>query len=710
MADLDNSRSPTPPPRARRTARTSPTRAPGLLAPDIESREERRDTVPKLIAAHKQPGNATHLLLEKSDYLAAGDVHVREDAPQQQPTPTSPRDFPRVHRTVHLVNASLRLQEVVGDVHDEHEERWQTTETAEQFDARLRLVEDEVYTVREAMSIKYLKDHHVPLLYNPINLRSVQHNPERHQGMLRPFYKHPPMDFDAPMNFFFERQSLRWQEFIRFQAHNRGLQTMDEPFLEKAYAAALLREATCGSQWRHIYHNWKVDHSEGRYAEYVDRRKDEMILLRDQDCDDFDDYQAAVVARLDRNGVRRLDKNNAELPGLILSSRFWDQDPMTTWTEYLAYEYWQMEQYDDDVDKHQPEHDGAYQRLESTVTLGGHETADFLATEDAKLQRRVELDEAYAQFDEATLNFVRLEQRRVMWRSPGNTYMMHHRRTRMLAEAQAELEAAEAAKDAAVRREEQIKAFLHETETYREARDIRARHNHLLAWARSEYDRRMGETLATSVEEPGEPSSRRSVSFQLPSNVSAESVTQEREASDTDQEAQDATLLSSLPPAVAEVESRSDDEHQGGVGSSCDASFSSAVGQSELVETLPGKPAAVEREPVEQTEVVIPTAGQSPSGRDLSVAPAVAGTTETVPPANTSAGPRRSARIAAARGRAAEKTALQSTQTSRRSETSSKRAGAKGGRKRGGSKVVAEETVHDAEPPAKRTRRRTVRK
>ncbi|KAJ4147531.1 hypothetical protein LMH87_002043 [Akanthomyces muscarius] len=600
-------------------------------------------------------------------------------------------------------------------MHDEHEERWQTTETEEQFDARMRLVEDEVYTVREAMSIEYLKQHHVPLLYNAVNLRNVQHNPERYAGILRPFYKHPPMDFDAPMNFFFERQSLRWQEFIRFQAHNRGLQTMDEPFLDQAYAAALLREATCGSHWRHIYHNWKVDHSEGRYEEYVNRRKDEMVFLRDQDCEDFVDYQAAVLARLDRNGVQRLDKNNAELPGFILSPRFWDQDPMTTWTEYLAYEYWQMEQYDEDVDDHRPEHDIAYQRLQATVTLGTHETADFLPTEDANLQRRVELDEAYAQFDEATLNFVRLEQRRVMWRDPANTYMMHHRRTRVLAEAQAELEAAEADKDAAVWREEHIREFLHETETYREACDIRARHNHLLAWARSEYDRRMGETLATSGQAVDDSSSRLSVSFQLPSNMSAESVTQWQETSDTSQEEQDITLLSSVSPVAAEVELRNDVEDHGGVGPLCDASLSSAVGQSTLVETVAEEPAAVEQNPVEpgpveQTKIVPPAAAQFSDGRDLSVAPA-ASTTDTVPPANTSTGPRRSARIAAVHGKATEKPAQQTIQTSRRSEKSSKRAGtSRGGRKRGGSRVVAEEKVRDAEPPAKRTRRRTARK
>lgn len=611
---------------------------------------------------------------------------------------------------MHLVNASLRLQDVVGDMEDEHEERWQATETEEQFDAGMRLLEDEVYTLREAMSIKYLKDHHVPLLYNIINLRNVQHNPERYEGMLRPFYKHPPMDFDAPMNLFFERQSLRWQEFIRFQAHNRGITTVEDHHLKPAYAAAVLREATCGSEWRYIYHNGNVDQSQRRYEEYVKRRKDEMVFLRDQDCDGFVAYQAAVIARLDRNGVRRLDKNSFELPGFVLNPKFWEQDPMTTWIEYLAYEYWQMEQYDEDVNGHRLEHDRAYQHLQATVTLGTHETADLLPTEDAKLQRRVELDEAYAKFDEATLNFVRLEQRRVMWRNPANTYMMHHRRTRLLAEAQAELEALEAAKDAAVRREHQIEEFLQETETYREACDIRARHNHLLAWARGEYDCRMTETLATSMQKAGESSSRPSVSFQLPSDMSAESVAQGRESSDTSQEEHVIAPLDSVSLVAAEVDPRTDVEDQSGVEPFCDASLSSVVAQTILAETVAEEPAAVQQEPVDQAEVVSPTAAQFPTGRDISVAPAT-GVTDTGSPAGTPLEPRRSARIAAAHRKAAEKAAPRTTEASRRPEKPSKKAGAsKGGRKRGGGKIAAEGKVQDAEPPAKRTRRRTARK
>lgn len=611
---------------------------------------------------------------------------------------------------MHLVNASLRLQDVVGDMDDEHEERWQTTETEEQFDARMRLVEDEVYTLREAMSIEYLKNHRVPLLYSAVNLRNVQHNPERYEGMLRPFYKHPPMDFDAPMNLFFERQSLRWQEFIRFQAHNRGITTVEDHHLKSGYAAVVLREATCGSEWRYIYHNGNVDQSQGRYEEYVRRRKDEMVFLRDQDCDDFVDYQAAVIARLDRNGVRRLDKNSLELPGFVLNPEFWEQDPMTTWTEYLAYEYWQMEQYDEDVYGHQPENDRAYQHLQATVTLGTHETADLLPTDDAKLQRQVELDEAYAKFDEATLNFIRLEQRQVMWRNPESTYMMHHRRTRLLAEAQAELEALEAAKDAAVRREQQIEEFLQETETYREVCDIRARHNHLLAWAMSEYDRRLIETLATSMQEAGESSSRPSVSFQLPSNMSAESVTQSRESSDTSQEEHGIAPLGSVSLVAAEIDPRTDVEDRSGVEPFCDASLSSNVAQTTLAETAAENPAAVEQEPIDQVEVVSPTAAQFPTGRDISVARAT-GVTDTGPPAGTPSGPRRSARIAAAHGKAAERAALQTTKASRRPEKPSKKASAsKGGRKRGGGKIAAEERVQDAEPPAKRIRRRTAKK
>ncbi len=581
---------------------------------------------------------------------------------------------------------------------DEHSERWQTTETAELLDERTTLIEDEAYEARESLSIKFLKEHNVPLLYQSSLFRKVQYDPERYAGMLRPFYEHPPLDYDAPMNCFFERQLVRWQEFIRFQMHNRGSNSMTKDLLDQGYRAMLVREATSGSEWWALMSDWTLGDSQGRYEEYVNRRKDERTFLRDRDCHNFGEYQAAVRERLARNGV---DLST----GCVLNEELGEQDPLTTWTEYLAFEYWHMEQYDEDINIHRPMHDRAYQRLQGAVALRAYETSDFLPTEEAQVQRRVELDQAYRWCDEAALTIARLEQRPAsMQRNPADMHAATHfcRTTRMMAEAQAELEAATAAKDAAARRDEKIAAFLHETDTYREVCDIRERHSHLLAWARDEYEKRRVQSL-TSPPQEGGPSSlsqagasplQSHVSFQLPPKLPVERAAMGWEASDTERETQGEGFAIVEPqPAAAEAGL---EEHQAGVGESCDAPPSSVVVQSPPVET-----AAVEQPAKEP-----PTTTQSPDVQSLPASASHdARTTDVAAAATTSSRPRRSARIAAMREKADKLAALQSVETNLRSENLSR-----GGRRHGRSKAVVERETQDAEPPAKRTRRRTARK
>ncbi|TQW01017.1 hypothetical protein V2A60_002035 [Cordyceps javanica] len=745
MAESDSSSS--PPARAEQRATTSP------------------EALAEIIAAQTQPDDATHLSLPGSEYLAAGDFHISEDIQQHQAARTSPPPGARVYtRTVHLETAHTRLQDILAETDDEHAERYSVTQSDDGLDDETRQLEEEVYVKRETMSIEWLRERNVPLLYDPKLLLRVHKQPDRYMGMLRPFYLHPPLDFDAPLINFFERQCLRFEEFNRWQAYNRDIDTMQEEIMNKAYNAALVREATSGREWQQLMANPRLVHSAARQEEFWQRRREERELLHDDDCADFEQYQAGVRARLARNGV--------EVPlDFALRMDFWAQDRLTVWAEYLAFEHWHMEQYDDDVAEWRAKHNVSYEQLQQKVALRTHETAEYLQTEHAELQLRVEKDRAFERFDMAALTFARLERRPRGLRHE-QMFMSHIRRTRMLAEAQVELETAEAAKNEAVRRYEVVAEFLHETETYREACDIRARHDPLLAWAKDRYYEIRSE--AGQLSPPGVPL----VAFLQPqarladdaatsqgavvaagrqqSAAEAGANSQEGHRSDVGTSWKEEGLFSAVlmtPPAAASphvslapvslpsVETRSEQSHAvetpaaeqplSEQSSKKQSSVEKSSVEQSSVEQSSVEQSSVEQSSVEQSSIEQPAvnlhAADSPSNQLSPVeqpegAP-MASMQTTEPPVSIVAteidavtsvpnlpGPRRSARIAAMRQKAAEQAVLQNTQARAGSESRAQRASRGSGRKRGRGKVAAAEEEAQDEPPAKRPRRRAAKK
>ncbi|KAK8142780.1 hypothetical protein G3M48_008272 [Beauveria asiatica] len=752
----------------------------------------------KIIDAHNQPDNATQLSLQESEYLAEGDVMIEEGTRQDPETPASPRPAGRViSNKRHLENAHERLQDILHVIDDDDAERWHTIETmeggietTEAGDEETRLVEEQVYLNREHRAIYWLWTHQVPLLYHPRSLLRAYYAPERIKGLLRPFYWHPPLDFDAPVMHFFERQRLRFQEFQRFQAINRNMDTLEPSAMEEAYHAALIREATNAHHWLELTATPGCNGSVGRRNEFWARRIDERELLREEACSNFDEYQAAVRARLARNGV--------EVPAnfALLNEDFAHQDRLTMWSEYLAFEYWFMEQYDDDVRRYQPSHDVAYAQLRRTGALRPHETADFLRTKEAATQRKVEETEALGRHDMAELSFRRL-QIRLRGRNHMNLHRMHVDTTHRLAEAQAEAEAAEAAKKEVVRRNAAVVAFLQETDAWQEACDNRSRHDALLAWATDRwYDIRISAGAPLSGEDEETIRSLNPAMFMeagyfpaaqgAASVQSAAAVEGNAEAADAQLESviaedgEQATAAATAATAAAEAGPSSDGENERRVPRDV-SPFSGAVSapsvsprsltplprvtlpslasprrtsshstESTLIE-LPlveqpsveqasaeqssveqpsvqhssvqkppleqpavkepskGQPAD-ELPPVEQSAIEPPLERQVAEEQRLPVTPASEEVATATRAAATVPEPRRSARIAARRQKAAEETALQSTQANVPETTARVRGASKGTRKRGLDKKAAEDKMQDAEPPAKRTRRRTARR
>ncbi|KAJ6786300.1 hypothetical protein PWT90_10781 [Aphanocladium album] len=371
----------------------------------------------ELIRAHRQPNNAVHLSLEGAEYLAAGDASIGDDTPtdasQAPESAYTPLTGARAYtRTVNLEVAHARLQHMLADADDENAARVQRTyhEPAldDGLDERTALEERDVYLERENRSVLWLRNRGVPLLYNPELLLAVRADPRRFEGMLRAFYLHPPMENDAPEICFFERQALRWEEFNRFQLHCRGVSGAildDERIFEAAYAALIVREADSAREWKQLMANPILGHKPSRKEAFRRKLEEDAVYLRDRGCSTFVQYQEATRARLARHGFE-VPQGFAPLRDVTAAGR------RERWLEYAAYECWHMEHYRRDVELYREGHDEAYAALREAVPLQERETAEFLATEDAAIQLRVERDLARARCGQLRLDRALLRRRR----------------------------------------------------------------------------------------------------------------------------------------------------------------------------------------------------------------------------------------------------------------------------------------------------------
>jgi hypothetical protein len=194
----------------------------------------------------------------------------------------------------------------------------------------------------------------------PIHLYDqVAANPREHRDMLRCWIGNDEDDWVV-----FYKQLTRWQTFRRWQRDNRGPLDI-QPDIEASERAHERFARQYGPDWGIT--------DEDRRANMVDivtrrrtwehHRDVEDGVRRKKDDDRFPAYQQALKTRLHRHGFSRsvtLDKNPK------------NQDPLTTWIEYLNFEYWNYDNATRTLEKLQPKYDAALaELLDSGVLLPG---------------------------------------------------------------------------------------------------------------------------------------------------------------------------------------------------------------------------------------------------------------------------------------------------------------------------------------------------
>ncbi|CVL09348.1 uncharacterized protein FMAN_15506 [Fusarium mangiferae] len=191
-------------------------------------------------------------------------------------------------------------------------------------------------------------------LYSISLIQEVYRDPDSYAEILRPWQEHL-----APVSpsGIFQKQLQRWRDFRNWQNDNRGREDDDGGFsayverrkyiIQRDYlpdfCAKLLAEIEADtsclkSQWEDI--QWE--------------RERQRHHCRERGCRGFRDYTEAVKRRLARHDFTlsfELDEDPKK------------QDKLTTWIEYLNYEYWWLDKYTSDIERLEPEHGKLWQEL-----------------------------------------------------------------------------------------------------------------------------------------------------------------------------------------------------------------------------------------------------------------------------------------------------------------------------------------------------------
>ncbi|OAQ60796.1 protein kinase [Purpureocillium lilacinum] len=305
-------------------------------------------------------------------------------------------------------------------------------------------------------------------LYSIGLIEQVSRTPEEHRDILRPFWDYPR---DSQVSWLvFRRQVKRWQAFRIWQIDNRGLEDDDGGF--PAYVEMMKRlytkdgydegVAKIEADPTYLKSGWEYERRIRRWQRHHQR---------EPGCNGFSDYVDAMKQRLTRHGFTRSFELQAN-PKL--------QDKLTTWIEYLCFEYWWLDRYTDSIKRLQPDHDKRWQELMDRKILRPHETKEFVRTTASSIQESREENEArHAKLAaEAEAKKIYL----LTQKDSRRHSIPEQERLRMLQAAMAKLEESKARLESIKRRNGLIIDFVRATFDYVTAKKDATGHAALVQW------------------------------------------------------------------------------------------------------------------------------------------------------------------------------------------------------------------------------------
>ncbi|KAK1242501.1 hypothetical protein MKX08_005313 [Trichoderma sp. CBMAI-0020] len=276
-------------------------------------------------------------------------------------------------------------------------------------------------------------------------IRDMFRDPDNYAETLRPWQVNiSPV---SPSGIF-QKQLQRWRDFRKWQNDNRSHEDDDGGF--PAYV-----------EWnKHIIQRDKKP----KWAA-------KCLAEIEADPSWFCDYVEAVKRRLARHGFTRpleLDEDPKK------------QDKLTTWIEYLNYEYWWLDKHTSDMERLEPEHDKLWQEFVDKKILRPHETKEFVRTIASPMERANERERAQKAVEGAESEAKRTYA--LTQNDPNRSSIPKATRISMLKHGTENLLAAKRRLEQIRSRNDRITQFIRATFDYAGAKRDADRHRALVQW------------------------------------------------------------------------------------------------------------------------------------------------------------------------------------------------------------------------------------
>ncbi|KAK4243397.1 hypothetical protein C7999DRAFT_18242 [Corynascus novoguineensis] len=365
-------------------------------------------------------------------------------------------------------------------------------------------------------------------LYHISLLEEVLDNPEGHREMLLPWQDYPLPSI--PEGDVFRAQLTRWKAFRNWQKYNRDIYNEEEEFaayFEKEWRKKVESEANMSrsrrqdqelaerlylerfrAEFKRMQEEKGVDEGEAGFLAFVEDEKrrdlkaghlwpgmtedeyrqtlrvwfnqdefrryheDFLWLREDNGRGGFPEYAAEAKRRLAKHGFTRtfqLDKDPAR------------QDKMTTWIEYLNYEYSWHDRYERSIERLRPEYDEAWKQLVDSGVLRPGETDETLRTTESSFRRASEREQAEKAVASAETAAKAVFSETVRAKT-GRSRFTKQKRMQRLATAYSRLVGAKEALKTIKRRGDLITEFIRGTWDYQGAKRNLRRQCLLLQW------------------------------------------------------------------------------------------------------------------------------------------------------------------------------------------------------------------------------------
>ncbi|RMD43977.1 hypothetical protein DV735_g1088, partial [Chaetothyriales sp. CBS 134920] len=306
----------------------------------------------------------------------------------------------------------------------------------------------------------------------PVNLiQDIFQDPDNYAELLWPWQVNiSPV---SPLGIF-QKQLQRWQDFRKWQNDNRGLEDNDGGFpvyveWKKRIIQQHSRPKSAAKRLAEIEADPSCLKSGWEYRQW--ERERQRRHCRERGCQGFCDYAEAVKRRLARHGFTQpfeLDEDPKK------------QDKLTTWIEYLNYEYWWLDKYTSDIERLEPEHDKLWQELVDKKILRPHENREFVRTTASGAECVAEKDQAMKAVQRAESEAKRIYV--LTQEDPNRLRIPRAKRISMLKHGTEKLLAAKRRLEQAQSRSLLIVQFVRATFGYSGAKRDAARHRVLVQW------------------------------------------------------------------------------------------------------------------------------------------------------------------------------------------------------------------------------------